>query len=179
MTVRSDRRPQLTRPFLHARGFGAIAAVVLTGACGGNVVVDTTTGSGAAGGQGGAGSTYTGTGAVYNSSSTYGNTSFEAVGAGGAFNTTGAGVGGAGEPSCNPVVAPNEYAATVCVSNQDCSQNYSQQLLSALAKQLGVCDQASGSCCDEPVVGNVDCGPAYMGNSCCYVVTVDKSFACP
>ncbi len=121
MIVRSDRRAQLTRHLLQALGFGAIAGIALNGACGGNVVVDNTTGTGTAGGQGGSSTTYStstvydGTGAVYSGSGTvysgtYTSTTFEAVGvgSGGGFGSSAVGVSvgvGAGQPSCFPTGA--------------------------------------------------------------------------
>jgi hypothetical protein len=169
MIVRSDRRRRLTRHLFQVLGFATVAGIALTGACGGNVVVDTSGPSGS-GGTTTTTTTYT-TYDGYPTDTGYSTGDVQSVG----------GVGGSsGTGLCTPPVEPGEHAMTACIPSAACSESYTQELRTDLAQVLGVCDFDDDDCCNQAALDTIACGPTFApGGGCCYVTTIYDNAPCP
>ena len=173
MTDRSDRNRRFSLRLVEVMGLGSLAGLSLAGyACGGNVVVDTATGSGGSGGQGGFSTSTTDVGGLG-----YGGYPSSTV-SGYSDATTAVGTG-AGGGLCKPAVPPGETLEETCLAAAECSAVQTPQLISALSKQLGVCDLETSGCCGMPIVEQIACGPLYTpAGTCCYDVIVLGSQPC-
>lgn len=160
MIERSLRHRRFARGLLDAMGLSSLAAIALAGpACGGNVIVDGSSGTAGAGGAGGSTSS--------SSSSSSSSASSTSSSAGGVDCD---GIGGATGFTC------------LGGSGTSCPASDAAEVHQQLAAQLGLCDalQDTWTCCDLPSLIAVVCGPDQnlIAEACCYHYAVDSQLLC-
>ena len=160
MIERSLRHRRFARGLLDAMGLSSLAAIALAApACGGNVIVDGSSGTAGAGGAGGSTSSSSSSSSSSASSTSSSTGGVDCDGIGGATGFTC--LGGSGT-SCPALDAAEVH----------------QQL----AAQLGLCDavQDTWTCCDLPSLIAVVCGPdqSLIAEACCYHYAVDPQLLC-